>query len=313
MALRRRRNKFNRLLREAPVLAVVLSLLASPAFAGWRSDMGTFRIGVAMQNGERYRPEQFEGFRKAVSDALQMPVEIFQARDAAALIDAQATSRIEYSILSALGYATVHDICECIEPLAAPVNRDGATGVRSVLLADRTRVAQIAQLAAVRVAVGPTNSLGGDLLPAAGFTWQGRKLDESALDLVEVSTTGEAMRMLAAGDVGAAFGWEYVRQGSALSASGGPSDYASELSGSDIEILWRSEAIRFGPHAVRRNLPAEAKTALRRMLLALDERAPLVYDAVSPALGGGFEPASPDDYRSAIALIETLKTSAAGK
>jgi phosphonate transport system substrate-binding protein len=69
--------------------------LPLPPFADWRDDLGAFRIGVVMQNGRNYDPRRFEEFREIVSETLSLPVEIFQARDAAALIDAMATSRTE--------------------------------------------------------------------------------------------------------------------------------------------------------------------------------------------------------------------------
>ncbi|WP_193177924.1 phosphate/phosphite/phosphonate ABC transporter substrate-binding protein [Oricola nitratireducens] len=282
--------------------------VAVPAFADWRDDLGALRIGVVMQNGRNYDPRRFEEFREIVSETLSLPVEIFQAHDAAALIDAMATSRIEYSIMSALGYATADRMCECIEPVAAPVSREGATAVRSVLVVDDARVRRIADLAAVPIAAGPANSLGGDLLPSAEFEWQGGPLADSGLDLVQAASTRESLRLLADGEVAAAFLWEFVRPGSAMAYEDGPRAALDGMSPGGFTVLWHSEPVRFGPHAVRRNLPAAAKAALRRMLVDLDEAAPLAYDSVSPALGGGFEAAGADEYHSALALVSALGT-----
>lgn len=286
--------------------AVGFLAVGSQAHADWREELGTFRVGIAMKDGERYEPDRFEGFRQAAAQALGMPVEIVQARDASALIDAQASSRIEYSILSALGYATAYAMCECIEPLAAPVSDDGATGIRSILLAQNAQVSGISEVGGARIAAGPANSVGGDLLPAAGFSWQGKPFARSGLDIVQVETSGEALRMLAAGEVAAAFTWEYARPGSPPAFTDGPQNYVHEITDGEYTVLWRSDPIRFGPHAIRRNLPAEARSALRRMLLSLDRDAPSVYDAVSPALGGGFRPASHDDYRHALRLADFI-------
>lgn len=281
-------------------------LSAMPVRADWRGESGTFRIGMVLRHGETGTSRRLEGFRALASQALSMPVEIFPARDASALIDAMATSRIEYAVFSALGYATAFELCECVEPLAAPVNRDGATGMRSVLIADTTRVSRIADLAYMPVAFGPENSLGGDFLPSSGFRWQGRPLADSGLDLVQVETTQESLRLLADGEVAAAFLWEYVRPGSPAVFAEGPHAYLDDLSPDGFAVLWHSEAIRFGPHAVRRNLPSEAKSALRRMLLGLARTEPAVYDSVSPDLGGGFEASVADEYRSAAALVAAI-------
>jgi len=305
MALARRRNKLGVLARRAFVLGAVM-LSVAPARADWRTDTGTFRIGVVMQPGETGAPRRFEGFRALAAEALSMPVEIFPARDASALIDAMATSRIEYAVFSALGYATAFELCKCVEPLAAPVSHDGATGVRSALIADTARAARISDLEGMPVAVGPENSLGGDLLPSAGFRWRGKPLADSGFDLVPAETTQESLRLLADGEVAAAFLWEFVRLGSPSAFADGPRAWLDELSPQGFAVLWHSEAIRFGPHAVRRTLASEAKTAMRRMLLGLARDNPVVYDSVSPDLGGGFEAVVADEYRSAAALVTAI-------
>jgi phosphonate transport system substrate-binding protein len=277
-----------------------------PALADWRQEMGTFRIGIAKREGERLDPERFEQFREAVSVALSMPVEIFQANSATALIDAQASSRIEYSILTALGYATAYTLCECVEPLVAPVSATGAIGIRSVLLADPARVGEIADLAEIRIALGPENALGGDILPAAEFTWQGKPLAASGLDVVRAESAEDALRMFAEGEVSAVFTWRYVSRSGNTPGDFGPYSRFPGLGKDRYDVLWQSGPVRFGPHAVRRNLPAEARVALRRLLLSLEEEAPLVFDAVSPALGGGFEAVTHADYRTALNAVTSI-------
>lgn len=305
MALARRRNKLT-LFAGGAFLAGILALAAVSAHAGWRRETGTFRIGVVMPDGGAYEMRRLEGFRALAASALSEPVEIYPLRDASALVDAVATSRVEYGIFSALGYATAFELCECIEPLAAPVSRDSATGIRSVLVADTSRVSRIDDLAGMPVAFGPANSLGGDLLPSYGFHWRGRPLADSGLDLVPVGTTRESLRLLADGGVAAAFLWEYVRPGSPAVFADGPRAYLDDLSPDGFSVLWHSEPVRFGPHAVRRDVPSKAKSALRNMLLGLARTDPAVYDSVSPDLGGGFETAAADDYRSAVALVSAI-------
>lgn len=308
MALPRRRNKLTLFLEAAIFLAVAL-FAANPARADWRDGIGTFRIGIVLPPDGAFARARLDEFRELLSEVLAMPVEIFPARDGSALIDAVATSRVEYAVFSALAYATASKLCECVEPLVAPVNREGANAVRSVLVADGAKVARIGDLAGLPVAIGPRDSLGGDLLPAAGFRWQGRPLARSGLDLRRVEITQEALRMLADGEVAAAFVWEFVRPGSAAVFAGGPRAYLEELAPDRFAVLWRSEPVRFGPHAVRRNLPSEAKAALRRALAGLGRDHPDVLDGISPELGGGFEIVTADEYRSALALVAAISAS----
>ena len=105
----------------------------------------------------------------AYSKALGLKVEFFVARSYAALIDAQASSRIEYAIYSVSAYASAYQRCECIEPLVAPIGEDGSVGIRSVLIAKDGRLPSTADLAGRRIALLPPDSIAGHQLPLATF------------------------------------------------------------------------------------------------------------------------------------------------
>ena len=68
--------------------------------------MKTFRVGMIAKDGATQAVPGLSILQRAYSMALGMPVEIFVARDYAALIDAQATNRVDYAIYSTTAYAT---------------------------------------------------------------------------------------------------------------------------------------------------------------------------------------------------------------
>lgn len=285
-----------------PVI-VAMVLATGPAAADWRQDLGTFRVGFAAAGGVPVPVDRYEAFRKAVAETLGMPVEIVPERDAPALIDAVASARVEYAVLSALGYATAREMCGCVEPVAAPVNTDGATAFRSILLARAGEAERAADLDGKKVGIGPAGSVAGDMLPASLFRFDGKSLGGSGLDLVRIETARDGLDRLASGEIAALFTWEFVRPGTARDFVEGPSRYLAQQGSGDVTVLWRSPPVRFGPHVVRKGLPPEARSALRRMLLSLDRESPEAFDSVSPSFGGGFEPVDDNDYRSATALV----------
>ena len=93
--------------------------------------MKTFRIGMIAADGSQAVPG-LSAIKRAYSQALGIPVEIFVARDYASLIDAQAKSRIDYAIYSTTAYATASLLCSCLEPVVAPLGDDGATGIVAI-------------------------------------------------------------------------------------------------------------------------------------------------------------------------------------
>ena len=85
----------------ASASALLASLIGQTAesFAGWREDMKSFRIGMIAEPGGGQTVTGLATLKQSYERALGIPVDIFVARDYAALIDAQATGRVDYADL----------------------------------------------------------------------------------------------------------------------------------------------------------------------------------------------------------------------
>ena len=135
---------FDGFCRTLSALALLAGLLAQTgdSLAGWREDMKTFRIGMIAEPGAGQTVTGLAALKQAYAQALGIPVEIFVARDYAALIDAQATARVDYALYSTTAYATAALLCACVEPVAAPVSDDGATGIKAILVTRDGRLSE---------------------------------------------------------------------------------------------------------------------------------------------------------------------------
>lgn len=284
-------------------LALLLTL-ASAARADWREDLGTFRIGVVAAPGAGAVIEGAAAIRAAYGKALGMTVELFVARDYAALIDAQAASRIEYAIHTAASYATAWRTCSCVEPIAAPVSADGATGIRSILVAHAGDLS-VDALAKRRVASGPPDSASGYLVPLAEFEPGGKPMTGDEGWLVRVASESEAERLFLDGKVDAMFGF-VPSSGTPAGPAGGTLERLAMAGGGEFRVLWTSGLLRFGPHAVRASLPAEAKDALKTFLTTLRDAEPEIYELIERHRGGGFAPVVHADYQEAIGMVRSL-------
>lgn len=290
------------------IAALCLALLTSAGHAGWREDIGVFRIGMAATPGNGAVVEGGDAIRAAYAAALDMPVEIFVARDYPVLVDAQASGRIDYAIHTAASYAAAWQLCSCVEPIAAPIADDGSTGIRSVLVARADGPASAEMLTGARVALGPADSASGYLLPLAEFRLGGVALTGGEPFLVPVSSESEAEAKLIAGEVNAIFG--YVRSSSDESAAaGGTPERLANLGQAGLRTIWTSALLRNGPHAVRSNLPDEAKEALRAFLIGLREADEKVYESLERRFSGGFESALHEDYAPAIEMVNVKRSS----
>ncbi|MDX8440387.1 phosphate/phosphite/phosphonate ABC transporter substrate-binding protein [Mesorhizobium australafricanum] len=276
-----------------------------PARADWRDDIGTFRIGIVAERGGGNTIPGLARLTDAYANALGMKVEFVVARDYAALIEAQASGRVQYAAYSALAYATASERCGCVEPLVAPVDADGAVGIRSVLVTRDGRLPDLAAMASHRIAIAPAENVGGALLPLAALSAEGVKIAQDSPFLARAASATAAETMLAGGEVDALFGWEPAdAEGRPARSKGTVARLAAAgIPGASLRVLWTSGLLRYGPHAVRSDLDPEAKRRLTVFLTNLRSQTPEVYDLLEGAHSGGFAPAVRKDYAMALAIV----------
>jgi phosphonate transport system substrate-binding protein len=297
-----------------------MALLALPhaAHADWRDQIGTFRIGIVAEPGAGNTVPGLALLTDAYGKALGMKVEFVVAHDYAALIEAQANARIQYAVYSATAYATASERCGCVEPLVAPVDADGASGIRSVLLTRDGKLPDLAAMQTHRIAMAPSDSVGGSLLPLAGLAADGINISQDAPFLTHAGSAAAAEAMLVDGQADAVFGWERAAAENRTAIAGDqpadPDGTAARLEAAGIpkaalQTIWTSGLLRYGPHAVRSDLDPEAKRRLTVFLTNLKSQSPEVYDFVESKHSGGFISAAAGDYAMATAIVRLLSDS----
>ncbi len=285
-----------------------VACLATPVSADWREDIGTFRVGVVAEPGAGNTIAGLAELNDAFTKALGLKVEFFVARNYAALIDAQASSRIDYAIYSASAYASAYRRCECVEPLVAPTGEDGSIGVRSVLIARDGRLPATTELDGRRIALPPADSVTGHQLPLAAFQPEGKPLSGAEVFFVDAGSAEAAEAMLVEGSVDGIFGWAPATRPDAPEIEGGTLArlVAAGLDRASLAIVWRSDVLRYGPHAVSSGLDPEPKRRLMVFLTGLREDDPGLYERLETHRLGGFTPVSQTDYATALDLVRML-------
>jgi phosphonate transport system substrate-binding protein len=241
------------------------------------------------------------------------PVELFPARSYEALIEAQSTGRVQYTVLSSLAYLALNQRCDCGEALAQPTTAEQGRGFRALLVAKKDGPVQtLAAARNMRLAVGAADSLSGRRAPLAGLGAEGIDPDSYFLRIVETGDSEAALAALAAGSADLATAWSSALD--PLSADSGSGPFArlagdGTLDPSSLVVIWQSQLIPFGPHVVRKEMAPEAKQALLRALTAMQADAPEAYDSIERGFPGGFVEADPALY----AGLGTLLNLAPGK
>ncbi|WEK51335.1 MAG: phosphate/phosphite/phosphonate ABC transporter substrate-binding protein [Candidatus Kaistia colombiensis] len=298
-------------MRRALAGIALLLALTAPAFASWRDDVGTLRVGFVAGDNPSYEVARLEKFRWQLQYALAVPVELFPARSYDALMEAQATGRVQYTVLSSLAYIALDQRCDCVEPLVQPTSADHLRGFRALLVARADGpVATLADARNMRLAVGAKDSLSGRRAPYAGLAKEGIDPASYFLRIVETPDSAAALTALASGEVDLATAWSAAADPLSPSVGSGPlGQLAGDgvLSPSTLKIVWQSELIPFGPHVVRKDLPEMAKASLLRALTEMPHVAPDAYDAIERGFPGGFVTADPQLYRQLASFLNVAR------
>ena len=233
-----------------------------------------------------------------------MPVEIEPEADYTALIDAQASARVQYAIHGATSYAAAAEKCQCVEAIAAPVAADGALGFYSVLLARADGpIHTLADARGKRIALAGEDSIAGRLVPAKAFADQGIDPGEYFSSVIDAGDPEGAINALLSGSADVAVGWSSLTGDAASGYDFGVLSRMvadGTLQMSDVRLVWQSRLIPFGPHAVRTDIPADAKAMISSALLAMAAESPEALDAVDRLGFGGGGFATPDPTLYAV-------------
>jgi phosphonate transport system substrate-binding protein len=265
-------------------------ILTAPAVAA--ESPKPFRIGLLSEPGADRGIAGLDRLKHVFTMGLGQPVEIMVAKDYAALIEGQASGRLDYAVYSAMAYAVAWRHCKCVEPIVAPVSAKGDTGIAATLF---TRTGDIPEEAVV---TSGSTAIAG-LLHAA----------HPGIVLTEMPGE-EAEAMFAQGRADALLGW--MPAGSGNRPEGGTLSRLQALGMPEPAIAWQSATLPNGAHALRSDVPGRTRARLLAVLVGLHEAEPAVYQAMERSLSGGFRPVRQDDYQPALDLLPPETPAVAG-
>ncbi len=292
------------------LVAMLLVLwLTIPARADWRTDLGTFRIGMVSGIDPRADVARVEPFRLAIAEAIGMDVEIVPFRNFPTLVSAQAAGRVEYSILSSAAFSTGWVSCECLEPLASVSDDDGSNTISAIVVARDNGPSTIAGLEGKPVIAIDGRSLGVFDFAKFQMAKQGTNLDMIAGDLKKTTIANSALDEFERGAFDAIVGWSSLSGDHSQGYSKGTLQLLASRNTDSIrgyKLIWKSDPVPLTTHVVRKNMNAEAKTILHKVLENMFETDPVAYDSIEPVHGGGFVTIKQSDFAPFIEFIRSL-------
>lgn len=291
------------------ILTLLMGMVFLPqiAKADWRNDIGIFRVGIITTDQSIDGLDKLAPFKLALSEALDMSVEFYRARNTLALIDAISSERIEYAIISTSGYALAWTTCQCIEPIVIPRSTDSTDGYHTILVSRPDGPRNLSELANKKIGVLTKNSITGNALAKHELSKQGILIGDEKAPFVEKPSGYEALKAFADGEVSSLIGWSSMTGNPSEGYSRGSLKQLAELHGMNpntLSVLWKSKQIPHRPHIIRKRIHGEAKQILRNTLLSMNKKDPIAYDSIEREYGGGFSVGRHDRFLQVIELLE---------
>ena len=292
-------------------LAFAIAVLATidVSKADWRKDIGVFRIGIITSDKSQEALDRLTPFKLAISEALDIEVDFFRARNATTLINALADERIEYAIFSASSYALAWVSCECIEPVAVPRSNDSTDGYHTILISAPDGPKSLEEVKGNSIGVLSDSSITGIALVKHVLGEKNIIIGDEQTPTTKKETADQTLEAFLEGEFKLLIGWSSMTGDPAVGYSrGNLRQLSNKLSSSvrNYKVIWKSDQIPHRPHVMRKKLHGDAKKILRNTLLAMNEKDPVAYDSIEPVYGGGFVAGRHERFTQLISLIKSL-------
>ena len=269
--------------------------------SNWRDSFGVLAVGYLIQGDQERQRRKMEAFRRALERATGLRVLFRPTKTLEQLITMQINRRIQYAVHSASSYVSTQVRCKCLEPIAAPTDRQGARGVHAVIIAPYDGdVRGVNDLKGRRLAVPKAPATITRMLPLKRLKDSGFDKEGDLGTVIDVDHPVAGWEKVQSREADAVIGWSTLQGDFKLGYSGGTLNHLFNQTGlaksTDVRVIWQSDLVPHGPHTIRSDAPTELKKLLSAFLLSMHEKNTYAYDAVSPHLSGGFAAISDKDY-----------------
>jgi len=287
---------------------LVLALAATTALTGAATaqEIKEFNIGILGGENAQDRMTSNECYRKAIEDALGVPVKIFTPADYDGVIQGLLGGSLDMAWLGASGYAKIYlTDPEAVEAKLTKQNIDGSTGYYSIGFARKdSGITSMDDAKGKSFAFADPNSTSGYLVPGAELAEKYGKLDEYFSEVKMSGGHEQTIVGVANGDFAAGVSWadglgnweDGYNSGAFRKAAD-----AGLVDMNDLVEIWKSKLIPEGPMVVRKALPADVKDKVTTLTADLWETAPDCAYAVAAGEAKDFVPVAHDDYLGIIA------------
>lgn len=274
------------------------------AQADWRKDIKEIRVGVSSAENETGALARWEPVAKYLTEVLSVPTRTYRVADYAGLVEGMRGDQIECSRFGPAVYSLGRRVMgDKLRPIFRDVDKNGAEGYYSVVIvrAD-SPIKTLADLKGKPFLFADPNSTSGYAFPQYFMKKQGfDPATHFSASVFSGSHENSVIGVVKGQYEAASTYWTNETSGMVQRLEG-----RGMVPKGSTRIIWTSPLIPNSPFCVRANLPQALQDAVREAMLAMKERAPEVFKALTDGQVSRFAPAKHEDYLDVVAVIEEL-------
>ncbi|MGJ7456649.1 phosphate/phosphite/phosphonate ABC transporter substrate-binding protein [Halomonas sp. RA08-2] len=288
--------------------ALLCPLAVTAAHADWRDDYPVVTMSSTAAESNAAVIDRLQPLADYFEEQLGVKMEVQQANDFAAVIQALTAGHIQLARVGGSAYAAAWiDSDGAIEPLVVPAELDGELGYRSVLIVrSDSEYKSLDDLQGKSLAWADPNSTSGYLVPMVSLREDGIEPDEFFGNTVFSGGHDQSVIGVLNGSLDSAFTW--TSKGDNTGQLRMMMDRGM-LDREDIRVIWESPLIPNPLYAVPGELPEDMKQEITDFFLNLHEERPDLADIAASGRTSGFVLATHEMYQPVLSAVQELRDS----
>ncbi|MBA2779337.1 phosphonate ABC transporter substrate-binding protein [Billgrantia kenyensis] len=295
-------------LKRAAASALLFPLAITAAQADWRGNYPVVTIGATTAESQAATIDRFQPLADYFEEQLGVQMQIQQASDYSAVVQALTAGHVQLARLGGSSYAAGWiDSDGGVEPLVVPAELDGELGYHSVLIVrSDSEFESIDDLQGRSLAWADPNSTSGYLVPLVSLREDGIEPNDFFGNTVFSGGHEQSVIGVLNGSLDSAFTW--TSRGDNTGQLRMMIDRGM-LDREDIRVIWESPLIPNPPYVVNGALPEEMKQEIADFFMTLHEKRPDLADAAASGRTSGFVPATHEMYEPILGAVQELRDS----
>jgi phosphonate transport system substrate-binding protein len=290
--------------RRHALLGFALAPAIARAQSDWRNQFKELRIGVSSAENEAGALARWEPVAKYLTDTLGVPAKTYRVADYAGLVEAMRGDQIECSRFGPAVYSLGRRIMgEKLKPLFRDVDNNGAEGYYSIVIVKvDSPVRSLAELKGKPFLFADPNSTSGYAFPQYFMKKQGfDPATHFSATVFSGSHENSVIGVVRGQYEAAATHWTNEESGMVQRL-----ESRGMIPKGSTRMIWKSPLIPNSPFCIRANLPQAMQDDIQRAMLAMKDRSPETFKALTDGKVSRYAPARHEDYLDVVAVIEEL-------